>query len=563
MVVPYPTVKGFLMSNTHLSGERFPSRRSVIASKNGIVATSQPLASMAGLRILMQGGNAFDAAVAASAAMNVTEPMSNGIGGDMFALNYIAQTKQVTALNGSGRAPLKTSLKWFEDRGIKEMPQFGIMSVTVPGTVDGWATLLDAHGTMTLGQVLQPAIELAMEGFPVAEGTARGWQAVGARIKDCPAALKTYWPHGRAPRAGEIFRNPNLAKSFRIIAEQGRDGYYLGEIAEKIVKCSDEYGGLFTLEDFARHTSTWDDPIAVNYAGYRVYECPPNGQGIVVLMAMQMLKQFDVPKLGHLSADYLHVIIEALKLAFADAKVYVADPRMAEVPIHEMLSDDYACARAKLIDRRRASPEALHGDPLNGSDTEYHSVIDQWGNACSFICSNYMGIGSGLVAGDTGIALQNRGALFTLDAHHRNAIAPYKRPYHTIIPCMAVPIEDPSGFGNPKGLPYRVVSFGVMGGFMQPQGHLQVFNNFAHFGLNPQESLDAPRVRVDGGAKVSVEPGIAANVRDELSARGHDLAVTDWWSAGFGRGQVIVVDAESGAILAGSEPRADGCAVGW
>jgi gamma-glutamyltranspeptidase/glutathione hydrolase len=543
------------MNNTHISGERFPSRRSMIASKNGIVATSQPLASMAGLRILMQGGNAFDAAVAASAAMNVTEPMTNGIGGDMFSLNYLAETKQVTALNGSGRAPLKTNLKWFADKGIKDMPQFGIMAVTVPGAVDGWATLLDAHGTLTLGQVLQPAIELANEGFPVAEGTARGWQAVGARIKDCPDAVKTYWPNGRAPRAGEIFRNPNLAQSFRLIAEQGRDGYYLGELAEKIVRTSEQYGGLFTLEDFARHTSTWDDAIAVDYAGYRVYECPPNGQGIVALMAMQMLKHFDVGAMGHLSTDYLHVVIEALKLAFADAKVYVADPRKAAVPIHEMLSDDYACVRAKLIDMQRASPEALAGDPLKGSDTEYHSVIDKWGNACSFICSNYMGIGSGLVAGDTGIALQNRGALFTLDANHRNVIAPYKRPYHTIIPCMGVPLADDK--------PYKVVSFGVMGGFMQPQGHLQVCNNFAHFGLNPQESLDAPRVRVDGGAKVSIEPGIAATVRDELSTRGHQLDVTAWWTAGFGRGQVVVVDAESGAILAGSEPRADGCAVGW
>ncbi|MEP7200891.1 MAG: gamma-glutamyltransferase family protein, partial [Chloroflexota bacterium] len=409
------------MSNPQpISGERFASRRSMIVSKNGIVATTQPLASLAGVRILMQGGNAFDAAVAASAAMNVTEPMTNGIGGDMFALNYIAETQKVTALNGSGRAPHKATLKYFQDHGHATMPQFGMLAVTVPGTVDGWASLLDAHGTLSLAEVLQPAIELALEGFPVGEITARGWQAVGARIKDCPDAVKTYWPLGRAPRVGEMFRNPYLAKSLRLIAEQGRDGYYLGAIAEKIVKCSEQYGGLFTLDDLARHTSTWDEPIAIEYGGYRVIECPPNGQGIAALMALNLVKHFDVQAMGHLSADELHVMIEAMKIAFADAKHYVADPRMADVPIAGLLSDEYACERRQLIDMQRAAPENLPGEPLQGSDTEYHSVVDRWGNACSFICSNYMGIGSGLVAGDTGIALQNRGALFSLDATHRN-----------------------------------------------------------------------------------------------------------------------------------------------
>jgi gamma-glutamyltranspeptidase / glutathione hydrolase len=272
-------------------------------------------------------------------------------------------------------------------------------------------------------------------------------------------------------------------------------------------------------------------------------------------MALNIVKGFDLKAMGHLSADSLHVLIEAMKIAFADAKEYVADPRMADVPISGLLSDAYACERRKLIDMKRAAPENLPGKPLPGGDTEYHSVVDRWGNACSFICSNYMGIGSGLVAGDTGIALQNRGALFTLDPTHRNAIAPDKRPYHTIIPAMAIPLSDDR--------PYRVISFGVMGGFMQPQGHMQVHCNLADFGLNPQEALDVPRFRVDGGLAVGIEPGVPAGVRAELSSRGHTLAVSGWWTANFGRGQVVAVETESGAIVAGSEPRSDGCAIAF
>jgi gamma-glutamyltranspeptidase/glutathione hydrolase len=538
-----------------VSGERFPSRRSTVVSSKGIVSTTQSLASMAGLRILMQGGNAFDAAVAASAAMNVTEPMTNGIGGDMFSLNYLAQTGKVTALNGSGRAPMKATLKAYQDRGHATMPQLGILAVTVPGTVDGWATLLDAHGTMSLGQVLQPAIELATEGFPVNEMTARAWVNVGPRIKDCADAVRVYWSNGRAPRFGETFRNLALARSLRIIADQGRDGYYLGELAEKIVQTSEAYGGLFTMQDFVEHTSTWDEAITTDYGGYRLFECPPNGQGIAALMALNIVRGFDIKSMGLLSADALHVQIEAMKIAFADAKEYIADPRKADVPIKGLLSEAYSCERRKLVDMKHATPENLPGKPMAGSDTEYHSVIDRWGNACSFICSNYMGIGSGLVAGNTGIALQNRGALFALDANHRNCIAPAKRPYHTIIPAMAVPLTSDK--------PYKVINFGVMGGFMQPQGHMQVLCNIADFGLGPQESLDAPRFRVDGGADVGIEPGVQEGVRDELSARGHKLDVAKWWTMAFGRGQVLVTDADSGAILAGSEPRSDGSAVGW
>ncbi|MBI3732131.1 MAG: gamma-glutamyltransferase, partial [Chloroflexi bacterium] len=313
----------------------------------------------------------------------------------------------------------------------------------------------------------------------------------------------------------------------------------------------------FTMQDLAEHTSTWDEPIAVDYGGYRVYECPPNGQGIAALMALNLVREFDLKGMGHLNADTQHILIEAMKLAFADAHEYVADPRMAEVPIKELLSDDYACERRRLIDMRRAAPEFLPGNPLKGGDTEYHSVIDRWGNACSFICSLYMSgsFGSGVVVGDTAIPLQNRGNLFSLDPKHRNVIAPGKRPYHTIIPAMAVPLDE--------SRPYRVISFGVMGGFMQPQGHLQVMCNLANFGLNPQEALDAPRFRVDGGAKVAIEPGVPEAVRAELAARGHDLSVSGWWNAGFGRGQVVAVDADSGAIVAGSEPRSDGSAVGW
>lgn len=551
------------MSNVQpISGERFFSRRSVVASKNGIVASSHPLATMAGVRILLQGGNAFDAAVATSAALNVTEPMTNGIGGDMFALNYIVETKQVTALNGSGRAPRALTLKHLHDQGYTQMPTTGPLPITVPGTVDGWATLLDAHGSLSLAQVLQPAIELASEGFPVSEMMARGWKRATDNVKETfPNAYKTFAPHGRAPRAGEIFCNPNFARTLRLIAHEGRDAFYLGEIAEKMVRATKEHGGFFTMQDFAEHSSTWDEPISTEYGGYRVFECPPNGQGIAALMALNLAKQFDLKAMGYLSADYLHVLIEAMKLAFADAREYVADPHMADVPMAELLSDEYTQKQARQIDMRRAAKQILPGDPFPSTDTEYHSVIDRWGNACSFICSNYQSgtFGSGIVPEDLGFALQNRGALFSLDPKHRNALAGGKRPYHTIIPALALP--DPSGFGNPKGL-YRAISFGVMGGFMQPQGHLQVMCNL-DFGLNVQEALDAPRFQVTSGAGVLIEPGVPDAVRDELAARGHEVTTMGWWNGTFGRGQVVAIDAESGAILAGSEPRSDGCAVGW
>ncbi len=546
-----------------ISGERFFSRRSLVMSKNGIVASSHPLATMAGVRVLMQGGNAFDAAVATSAAINVVEPMTNGIGGDMFSLNYVAESQKVTALNGSGRAPLKATLKYFQAHSHTTMPQHGALTVTVPGTVDGWATLLDAHGTLSLAEVLQPAIELASEGFPVSEMMARGWQRAIDNTRDFPNTSKTFAPNGHAPRAGEMFCNSNFAKTLKRIAHEGRDAFYLGEIAEKIARAVQAHDGLLTKEDLAAHTSTWDDAISTDFCGYQVYECPPNGQGIAALLAMNIVKQFDVQAMQHLSADYLHVLIEAMKLAFADAREYVADPRLSDVPINELLSDEYSRQQAAKVDMRHAAQEILPGDPFPRVDTEYHSVIDRWGNACSFICSLYQSgyFGCGIVPDDLGFAIQNRGALFSLDPNHRNVIAPGKRPYHTIIPAMALP--DLAGLQDPRGLPYRVISFGVMGGFMQPQGHLQVMTNLAAFNLNAQESLDAPRFQVTNGANVMIEPGVSESVRDELSARGHAVQVTNWWNGTFGRGQVVAIDADSGAILAGSEPRSDGCAIGF
>ncbi|HEU4327187.1 MAG TPA: gamma-glutamyltransferase [Roseiflexaceae bacterium] len=533
-----------------ISGTRYPSRRSVVTSARGMVATSQPLAAQAGLRILLAGGNAVDAAVATAAALNVVEPMSTGIGGDVFALLYSADTAQVHALNGSGRAPAAATPDEFRRRGHKDVPLWDILAVTVPGTVDAWAQALERHGTMSLAQVLAPAIEYAERGFPVSEIIAAGWHTIAPRLRNDPAAVRTFLPSGAAPRPGQIVRLLGLAASLRLIAEGGRDAFYHGPLAEAIVATSQAKGGLLSMEDFAQHHSTWETPLRLDYRGHTVYECPPNGQGLAALLALNTVAGDDLAALGPDSPEAKHLLIEAMRLAFADAFTYIADPLHAQVPASELLSSAFARSRRALIDPHRSAEVVRYGDLPVGEDTVYLSVVDEHGNAASFINSLYYGFGSGIVAGDTGIALQNRGACFVLDESHRNCIAPGKRPYHTIIPCMV------THEGRLWG------SLGVMGGFMQPQGHLQVLTNLIDFGMNPQEALDAPRFEVlTDLEQVALERSVDPALRAELAARGHRLV--EGSAFGFGGGQAILIDPESGARLAGSDPRKDGCAVGY
>ena len=529
----------------------FPSRRSAVMSNRGIVATSQPLAAQAGISMLSQGGNAVDAAIATAAALNVVEPMMTGLGGDAFALVYLSGSDQLQALNASGRAPYKTSVNTLRNLGYKEMPNTGIHTVTIPGTLDGWCSLLDKYGTMNLSQVLVPAIELAEHGFPVTEIIARTWKMYSANLQRNANATRTYLPAGKAPKSGDVIVQPDLATTFRKIAEGGRDVFYRGEIAEAIVACSQENGGLITMQDLNDHASTWLTPISTNYRGYDIYECPPNGQGLLVLLALNILEGYDVQSLGHNSAEYLHLLIETIKLAFADASRYVADPDFADLPLEELLSKSYA-ERGRILINMNKARQAVETSILDAEgDTIYLAVTDKDGNSVSFINSLYEWFGSGIVVGDTGICLQNRGSLFTLEVGHPNCIEPHKRPYHTIIPAMV--FRDGHLF----------LSFGVMGGFMQPQGHIQVLLNIIDFGMGVQTALDAPRFKYIRGNECAFEPTIHPHVVQELADKGHKvIELDDPYSQEFGGGQVIMVHPTTKALIAGSDPRKDGCAIG-
>lgn len=535
----------------------FNSRRSPVMGRGGIVSTSQPLATAAGLEILSRGGNAVDAAVAAAAALNVTEPTSTGIGGDMFALYFDAQSRSVTALNGSGRAPAALTLGRLAEEGLLDdgLPPHHPHTVTVPGACAGWLDLLERHGTLSPGEVFAPAIKLAEEGFPVAPLTSIFWRkAANHQLATAPNGAEMTL-NGRGPEPGEIFRNPGLARTLRTVAEGGRKAYYEGPIARAIAKVVQAAGGCMTEDDLAAHTSTWEMPSSVTYRGYRVYECPPNGQGITALIALNLLEGFDFSALELLSPESLHLQIESLRLAFADARWYISDPEFTQIPLEQLLSKEYAAERRRLLDPRRATVDPARGVPVTSSDTVYLSVVDKLGNACSFINSNYMGFGTGIVPKGWGFTLQNRGHNFSLDPRHPNALAPRKRPYHTIIPALATREADGSLFA----------SFGVMGGFMQPQGHLQIFSALVDGGLDPQSALDLPRFCIDSSAKtgiVSLEQGIPAQSLERLSEMGHPVRVVAGIDRSlFGRGQAILRDPGTGILAAGSDPRADGCAM--
>jgi len=527
----------------------FNSRRSMISARRGMVGASNPLAAQTGLNILRLGGNAADAAVATSAMMNVMDPGSCGVGGDCFALYYDAKTKQITALNGSGRAPGALTLEAVRALGWKKMDPYHAHSVTVPGAVRGWHDLLGRHGTMTLADVLGDAIHYAGEGFPTAPVVGYRWERSGAFLRSA-ANAEEYLPDGAPPKAGQMVRLPGLANTLRAIAEGGPDAFYTGPVAEAIVTSLHEQGGIMTLDDLKNHHSTWDEPICADYHGITVYECPPNGQGLTALIALNIAENFDLASLPWDSPERIHLMVESMRLAWADAHEYIADMSRADVPVDSLLSKEYAAGRAALIHPYYAADPPSPGELPGGSDTIYLSVVDGAGNACSFIKSLYMGFGVGIVAKGTGVWLQNRGAGFSLVPGHRNAFAPGKRPYHTIIPGMA--LKDGELWA----------SFGVMGGFMQPQGHFQVISAMVDDDLNPQEALNRPRWYVDRGdpaGALLIEDGTPFKTLADLAERGHRIQPEAGLGRGnFGRGQIIRYDAETGLMHGGSEPRADG-----
>ncbi len=518
--------------------------RSAVRAMNGMVATSQPLASAAGLRILQQGGNAVDAAVSAAAVLCVVEPMMVSPGGDLFALVWDAKKKELKALNASGRSPKAISIDELKKRGFSKTPQTGIHTVTVPGAVDGWSKLLERYGTMKLSQVLQPAIEYAERGFPVTDVIAADWDNALQHKANADFAA-TFLPNGRALEPGEIFTNKNLANTLKLVAAKGRDVFYTGEIAQKIVKFAQAQGGLHTAEDFAAHTSNWLDPISTTYRGYTVYELPPNNQGLAVLEMLNILEGYDVKSLGHNSAEYLHLLVEAKKLAYADRAWHIADPAFYKAPLDKLTSKEYAAELRKKIDLNRAQ-ERTPG-PRGGEDTVYLTVVDKDHNAVSFIQSIFSAFGSGLVAGDTGVVLHNRGAGFSFDPNFPNKLEGGKRPFHTLIPAMV--FRD--------GKPW--LTFGVMGGDMQAQGHAQVLINMIDFGMDVQQAGEQARFR-DFESGLALESAIGADVRKALQAKGHKLTMAPGMFGGY---QAIMIDPKTGALFGGSDPRKDGCAIGW
>ncbi|MEP7294498.1 MAG: gamma-glutamyltransferase, partial [Chloroflexota bacterium] len=500
----------------------FHSRRSMVVARRGMVATSNPLASQAGLEILRRGGNAADACVAAAAVLNVTEFSSTGVGGDMFALYFDAKTKQVTALNGSGRAPAALTVQFLRDQGYDEIPLLSPHSITVPGAVAGWADLLERHGTMMLADVLDDAIHYARDGYPVSPLYSGIWKRIEPILWNGVNSGE-YLPGGSAPQVGQIVRLPGMAATLQAIAEGGAAAFYTGKIAEAIVQTIQQQGGVMTLDDLKNHTSSWETPISSEYRGVRVYECPPNGQGIAALQALNIAAGFDLAALPADSPERLHLMVEAMRLAFADARYYVADLATDPAPVDWLLSAAYAAERRALIKRDAAMKPPSYGMPSAGSDTIYLSVVDGEGNACSFINSLYTHPGSGIAAQGQGFFLQSRGALFTLEEGHPNVLAPNKRPYHTIIPAMAT--QDGELWS----------SFGVMGGFMQPQGHLQMIVAMIDDELNPQEALNRPRWCLESGSgdsALALEDGIPVSTMARLAELGHRVRPV----SGAGRG---------------------------
>jgi gamma-glutamyltranspeptidase / glutathione hydrolase len=543
-----------LLSRRFDGPQALRASRSMALARNGMVCTSHPLASSAAVAALRAGGNAVDAAVTAAAVLNVVEPYNTGVGGDCFALIWSAREGRLHALDGCGRAPAAASIDALASRGIAEMPAQGIFTVTVPGAVDAWATALARFGTRPIADALAPAIALAEEGFPVSELVSHDWRlAVAFEFLKNDEARRILSFASEGPRVGEIVRFPDLAATLRTIAAGGRDAFYRGEIAERIVALSRAEGGLLELPDLDEHASRWVEPISAEYRGCRLYEMPPSTQGLTALVALGILERFDLGEHEPDSVESLHLRIEAVKLAFADRNAYIADPERADVPVEQLLDPEYLRRRAALVDPDRAQPLAMPGLARGGSETVYLTTADSEGNVVSLINSLYGAFGSGLVVPGTGIALQNRGRGFRLDPSHPSALAPRKRPFHTLCPAMLFCDGRP------------LVSFGVMGGDVQAQAHVQVVSNLLDFGANVQEALDWPRFHYVDGDRVAVEAEVPAATREALAARGHRLEspLVALARGGFGGGQAIHVDRSERVYAGGSDRRKDGCAIGY
>ena len=529
---------------------KFDSRRSPVIARNGMVSTTQPLAAMAGVRVLMQGGNAVDAAVATAAVLNVVEPSSTGVGGDVFALVRMAHDGQVTALNASGRSAAAASLDELVNKGMDAISNQSPYAITVPGAVSGWQAIIDRYGNMGLADVLKPAIEYAEGGFPVSEVISQYWEVSAPRLESGPGGHEMLI-NGNPPRAGELFKNPTLAETLRTVAEGGANAFYKGPIAEKIADFVQKMGGWITTEDMADHYAEWVEPSCTSYRGYDCWQVPPPTQGLNTLMALNIAEGFDLAGMGFQSVDSYHHLIESMRLSFADSLTYITDPDHMKVASTDLLSKQYAKMRRAMIDPDRALADVGPGRPPSHPDTVYISCVDGDGNACSFINSVYMGFGTGLIVPTTGIALHNRGSSFNLDPEHDNALAPRKRPFHTLMPGMVTKNNE------------LWASYGVMGSMQQAQGHLQVLTNMIDFGKGPQEALNAPRFSVRFEDGIFLEDIVATDVVKELKEKGHQITVRDPHGIWFGSGQIIRRDPESGALTGGSEPRADGAAIGW
>ncbi len=551
----------FLLSAISLYSADFSSRfmmgptRAVVRAPHGMVATSQPLAAQAGIEILKSGGNAVDAAVAVNAMLGLTEPQSCGIGGDLFVIYWDNKTQKLYGLNASGRSPYDISLEKLKKRGLEYIPAKNPLAWSVPGCVDGWDMLLKRFGRLDFDKVLAPAIRYAEEGFPVS-----GWSAPSPEDSCNATFRRTFMPEGRVLEDGDIFRNTDLSRCYRMIAAKGRDAFYRGDIAQKIVEYSKQQGGFFSMRDFEDHRGEWTNPVSTNYRGYDIWELPPNGQGIAALQMLNLLEDYNLAALGHNSGEYLHLLIEAKKLAFADRARYYSDMDFFRTPVEKLISKEYSAERRALINPARAAQNDLPGEVPEGGNTVYLVVADKDHNMISFIQSISWIYGSGHVPEGLGFCLQNRGEMFCLDPEHPNHLSPHRRPFHTIIPA----------FVTHQGKPW--LAFGVMGGAMQPQGHVQVLCNLIDFGMNLQEAGDAPRFRHEGsseptgrkmesGGTVSLEVGISPDAERILVGKGHRL--TPPYGTFFGGYQAIMLDPETGMYLGASDPRRAGCAYGY
>ena len=546
-----------IYSQDRITGELFSTRSEVIA-EHGMVATSHPLATQVGIDILKKGGNAIDAAIAANAAIGLMEPTGNGIGGDLFAILWIEKDKKLYGLNASGRSPKDLTLDYFKTEGITKIPAYGPLPVSVPGCVDGWFEMHDKFGKLAMKKILDPAIRYAEDGFPVTELVSYYMHIASKTFNKYPNFKETYAIDGLIPKKGQLFKNPDLANTLRVIAKQGRKGFYEGEIAQTISKFIIDQGGFLSYNDLKSHKSDWVEPVSSNYRGYDIWQLPPNGQGIAALQILNLLEKFDIGSMGFGSAEYIHHFVEAKKIAFADRAKYYADMDFNKIPVEYLISKEYANKRRVEINGTKAARIVKAGDIENG-DTIYLTVADNEGNMVSLIQSNYRGMGSGMIPPGLGFMLQDRGELFSLEEGHYNVYEPQKRPFHTIIPA----------FITKDGNPY--ISFGLMGGAMQPQGHAQIVINLIDFDMNLQEAGDAPRIRhisnqqptggemLDGG-QLSLESGFEYKEIRKLMTYGHTIIFS---LGSFGGYQAIMLDKENNVYIGASESRKDGSAMGY